>query len=331
MRKVRMLIVDDAVFIRNIIKKSINSKPSNGIYEIEIVGETKDGKEAVTKYFDLKPDVVTMDINMPEINGVEATKLIMSKDKNAKIIVITGNIDENIKNEIMNAGALYYMKKPINNNLLWKMLDELFIKEQDAQKETETTDNKTLEDDLEDDLFTPITTNKNNLNTDKIEKDIDNETSETKEQIDYELVAKNAGVSLILDDETTIKQEMIKEELNNEVKEPNNDFETKDIEIEEQKIEFEEKKNNQDIEQENVITDDKKIYYKNEKNDNLLPFEIKPPRHKLFKDDNIATSQPFDNLDINIEKSNNNQENPMQNKQQSNNLLSKIKSIFKRR
>ncbi len=102
---VRILIVDDSAFMRNILKKILSGR-------YEIVGEASNGKEAVEMYFKLKPDVVLMDIVMPIMDGIEATRQIVSKDPNARVIMVTSlGQNEKVK-EAIKAGARGYIVKP---------------------------------------------------------------------------------------------------------------------------------------------------------------------------------------------------------------------------
>ncbi|WP_334314241.1 response regulator [Aneurinibacillus sp. Ricciae_BoGa-3] len=119
MRFKTVLIVDDAYFMRNLLKKALKEAG------YDVVGEAKNGKEGIKLYFELKPDVVTMDIAMPEMSGVGATKQILSKDPTAQIIVVTGNNDEAIQQEIMQAGAKEYLQKPFQPAFLWSKLDKM--------------------------------------------------------------------------------------------------------------------------------------------------------------------------------------------------------------
>jgi two-component system chemotaxis response regulator CheY len=79
----KVLIVDDAAFMRISIK---NTLTKNGF---EVLGEAENGAVAVEKYKELKPDVVTMDITMPEMSGLDALKAIVAYDSNAKIIMVS--------------------------------------------------------------------------------------------------------------------------------------------------------------------------------------------------------------------------------------------------
>ncbi len=67
----KVLIVDDATVVRLMVKKALKDS------DFEVVGEAKNGKEALGKYKDLKPDIVTMDLVMPEVDGIQGTKNIM--------------------------------------------------------------------------------------------------------------------------------------------------------------------------------------------------------------------------------------------------------------
>src|SRR6185312_5130077 len=99
MSKARVLIVDDAVVMRMMIKDILSK---NGF---EVVGEAQNGAEAIEKYKDLRPDVVTMDMVMPGVDGISAVKQIVSSDPSAKILMCTSLGQETLLNEAMQAGA----------------------------------------------------------------------------------------------------------------------------------------------------------------------------------------------------------------------------------
>ena len=102
----RVLIVDDAAFVR-LAMRTILEK--NGY---EVVGEASDGKIAVTQYMELKPDFVTLDITMPNMDGIEALKAIRNFDKNAVVIMVSAlGQERHIKEAIIN-GAQYFLVKP---------------------------------------------------------------------------------------------------------------------------------------------------------------------------------------------------------------------------
>ena len=155
MKKKTVLIVDDVYFMRNLLKKELKEAG------YEVVGEARNGKEGIKLYFDLYPDLVTMDIKMPDISGIEVTKQILSKDKNAKILAISGSSDSETKAEILKAGALDFLQKPFQPAFLWKKLDKIFDTDHgDVINKTESINLSSFNGDIviksdsaEDDLF----------------------------------------------------------------------------------------------------------------------------------------------------------------------------------
>ncbi len=104
----RVLVVDDAAFMRMMIK---NILTSNGY---EVVGEAENGAQAVEKYKELKPDLVTMDITMPEMDGIAAVKEIKKIDPNARIIMCSAMGQQSMVIEAIQAGAKDFIVKPFN-------------------------------------------------------------------------------------------------------------------------------------------------------------------------------------------------------------------------
>lgn len=102
----RVLVVDDAAFMRMMLK-DILTKAGH-----EVVGEAANGVEAVEKYKELKPDVVTMDITMPEMNGIDAIKEIKKLDPNATVIVCSAMGQQAMVIEAIQAGAKDFIVKP---------------------------------------------------------------------------------------------------------------------------------------------------------------------------------------------------------------------------
>lgn len=102
----KILIVDDSAFMRSIIKNTLGQ---NGISDIV---EAVDGSDAIIKYDENKPDLVFMDIMMPNKTGLEALKEIMTKDPNAKIIMCTSVGQEKVIQEAVETGATDFVTKP---------------------------------------------------------------------------------------------------------------------------------------------------------------------------------------------------------------------------
>jgi two-component system chemotaxis response regulator CheY len=102
----RVLITDDALFMRVTLK---NILTKNGY---EVVGEASNGKEAVQLYQNHKPDLVTMDITMPEMDGISAVKEIKKIDPQAKVIMCSAMGQKNMVMEAVSAGARDFIVKP---------------------------------------------------------------------------------------------------------------------------------------------------------------------------------------------------------------------------
>jgi two-component system chemotaxis response regulator CheY len=101
-----VLVVDDAAFMRMMLKDILEK---NGF---KVVGEAANGEEAVKKYKDLKPDVVTMDITMPILDGIKAVKKIKKIDPEAKILMVSAMGQEKLIIESIEAGAEDFIVKP---------------------------------------------------------------------------------------------------------------------------------------------------------------------------------------------------------------------------
>ncbi len=103
---IKVLIVDDAAFMRMMIKDILTK---NGF---EVVGEAENGIKAVEKYQDLRPDLTTMDITMPEMDGITAVKQIKKIDANAKIIMCSAMGQQAMVIEAIQSGARDFIVKP---------------------------------------------------------------------------------------------------------------------------------------------------------------------------------------------------------------------------
>lgn len=120
MTKKRVLIVDDEDRIRELFTDYLALSEY-----YEVAGEAKNGKEALEKYKELKPDIVTMDIMMPVIDGLQATQDILNYDPNAKVIIASVMEEEKIATQYRTVGACGYVRKPfLNANNIFNSLDK---------------------------------------------------------------------------------------------------------------------------------------------------------------------------------------------------------------
>jgi len=115
----RVLIVDDASVVRMLIKKVLTQA------DFEVVGEAVNGIDALAKYKELKPDLVTMDITMPEADGIQATKDIIAFDAKAKVVMLSGIDQKEMLWQAIKAGAVSYIVKPFENDRILSTLNEV--------------------------------------------------------------------------------------------------------------------------------------------------------------------------------------------------------------
>ena len=123
--KIRAFVVDDSGFVVASVTKKLVSDP-----DIEVVGSARDGKEAIEKIRALKPDVITLDVVMPVMDGLTAAREIRKVErsrnipdlKKVRIIAITANAFEDDRNKFFESGMDYYMNKPIEIEELNRIL-----------------------------------------------------------------------------------------------------------------------------------------------------------------------------------------------------------------
>lgn len=109
-KKIRVLVVDDSPFMCKVLKEIINSDP-----QLEVVGQGRDGRDGVALAESLRPDVITMDINMPHIDGLQATELIMSQHPRP-IVIVSSESREGAASTLkaLELGAIDFVPKPSN-------------------------------------------------------------------------------------------------------------------------------------------------------------------------------------------------------------------------
>jgi DNA-binding NarL/FixJ family response regulator len=106
MPALRLLIADDHEIVRKGFRAILEAQP-----ECEVVGEAADGRRAVEMVKELKPDIVVLDISMPSLNGLEATKQILKTRPQTKILVLTMHESDSLIREVLDAGARGYILK----------------------------------------------------------------------------------------------------------------------------------------------------------------------------------------------------------------------------
>ncbi len=130
MSKTKVLLVDDHKWVRQGFKLALESK-----YDINIVGEASDGNEAIEKTKELIPELILMDINMPNLNGIEAAKQIREFNKDVKIIILTMLDNERFIFEALTAGINGYIYKDSEITELAKAIEQVMEGEDYFNKE----------------------------------------------------------------------------------------------------------------------------------------------------------------------------------------------------
>jgi DNA-binding NarL/FixJ family response regulator len=111
--KIRILLAEDHIIVREGTRELLQREP-----DIEVVGEASDGEESVRLAEKLKPDVVIMDISMPKLNGIEATKQIKSIVPTTAVLILTAYDNEQYIMALLEAGAAGYLLKNVRGNQL---------------------------------------------------------------------------------------------------------------------------------------------------------------------------------------------------------------------
>jgi len=115
----KVLIVDDAAFMRVSIK---NMLTKNGY---EVIGEAENGKVAIQKYQELSPDVITMDITMPEMDGLASLKNILAINPAASVVMISAMGQESMVREAVLSGAKGFIVKPFKEDAILAALGNI--------------------------------------------------------------------------------------------------------------------------------------------------------------------------------------------------------------
>ncbi|MGV3011734.1 response regulator transcription factor [Streptococcus thoraltensis] len=148
MNNLTILLVDDHEMVRMGLKSFLNLQQ-----DISVIGEAGNGQEGIMKALDLRPDVIVMDLVMPEMDGVEATLQILKEWSEAKILVLTSYLDNEKIYPVIQAGAKGYMLKTSNApeilNAIRKVAEgQLAIETEVEQKMKHHDENPALHEDL---------------------------------------------------------------------------------------------------------------------------------------------------------------------------------------
>jgi two-component system chemotaxis response regulator CheY len=120
--KIKVLIVDDSVIIRQAIQKYLSD------YNIEVVGTAEDGKVALDLFKKSSPDIVTLDITMPELDGLTVLEEMMRIDMNVRVMVVTALSDKSTGLKAIKLGAKSFLPKPFTPEKLRETFERLIAK-----------------------------------------------------------------------------------------------------------------------------------------------------------------------------------------------------------
>ena len=118
---IRLMLVEDHKLMRVGLKSLFEEQDG-----LEVTSEANNGHDAIEKFKTTHPDVTLMDIGLPDISGIEATKKILELNTNAKVIILTSHLSENEVLDALQSGACAYVMKDINTDIL-KMIIKTII------------------------------------------------------------------------------------------------------------------------------------------------------------------------------------------------------------
>ncbi len=114
----RVLIVDDSPVLRIMLQEMLEAMGH------EVVGEAEDGESALVKFRETKPELVTLDVSLPDINGIEVLQKMRRIDPSAKVLMVTGNDQKAIETKALALRALGVLRKPFDESDLRKTLEK---------------------------------------------------------------------------------------------------------------------------------------------------------------------------------------------------------------
>lgn len=116
----KILVVDDSMFMRNHLVNTLRNIP-----DVEDIIQAQNGEEAIDMYKKQKPDLVTMDIDMPKMNGIDAAQKICLFDFKAKIVMVTSSDQQSIIDITKKIGASGFITKPFNRDDILKVIQNI--------------------------------------------------------------------------------------------------------------------------------------------------------------------------------------------------------------
>jgi two-component system, NarL family, response regulator LiaR len=120
-KTIKILLAEDHAVVRESIRESLSREP-----EFEVIGEAGDGEEVIKLARQLSPDVIIMDISMPQLNGIEATRQIKTFKSSVAILILTAYDDEQYIFSVLSAGAAGYLLKDIGVNDLVEAIKTVY-------------------------------------------------------------------------------------------------------------------------------------------------------------------------------------------------------------
>jgi len=133
-----LLVVDDAVIVREKIKETARAAGW------EVVGEASNGKDAVRRYAELRPAAVTLDLVMPEYDGIYALREILATDPNAKVVVVSALGQKNVLKDAFKLGAADFVVKPFDRRTLAATLEQFAHGEEPDAEDSAAADSPML-------------------------------------------------------------------------------------------------------------------------------------------------------------------------------------------
>ncbi|MDN5343370.1 response regulator [Oceanotoga sp. DSM 15011] len=117
----KVLVIDDSPFIYKSILKALKDT------EFEVVGHARNGLEGLQKINELNPDLITLDVTMPVMDGIETARRIYSSNISAKVLMLSAMGDDELMNTAKDIGIKHFIQKPFKNEILLKKLRLLMI------------------------------------------------------------------------------------------------------------------------------------------------------------------------------------------------------------